>query len=659
MDLHGRTVALFGDFDSIGEADAVRRLELLGARVVSAYSDDAELMFLAAGEGGPVPRTENMLRIPMFDEEALLGMLERGECAASSEDAEAPPLFLPEVLPAAAVAGMGADGVEALSAALESADWSAFVPDRDLVPLRTRLAELERSHGVTDAHRLATRRLRDTGMATLSHPYGHRSEIVGHALSPDGRYLATGSWYPDADYDEGGVLQIWDVASGRCVNTIADIEGGVGWPDYERTIQWSADSSRLAVAHAMSIVGVWSPTAADSAPVATIGVSDGNPRPSPFAFSPDGRSVYYHSTTNGDGGLQGCVVPLDRGGLFWLPNRVMTDHPYGMARRLPPGVREAFAKAEVRDGVGQWIEDPVWSPDGSRLLGSNAICVETESRTVVWHHPASLAAAGPDGRRVAVVADDGLSFLDAATGRPLGDPLDLGKVCGLRWAAGRPDRLAVLTPASEASGPAVHVFDDGRHVGSAAIPHPQWQGQERWSGDRDAWAWAPDGDRAASLTDAGTVEVWSFADPARAERVRSFHAEGANAVCWGAGDTLVLVADRYIRFVRADTGAVTGDFVSLREPDEPRPVEGEHEDEFERATFALDDDTWAMLLPPDVVVAPPGHEQTLDAVLTWAVGRRHSWPVRWGELRVLPDALAAADAVDACIRSRAADGSGG
>ncbi len=628
---------LFGEFHSIDTDEAVRRLESLGAHVRETVTDETDLMFFADGEQGPIPRTEHMLRVPQFDEVGLIGLLERGE-GRQPPACEEPPPFLPQ-----AASTIAPDDDEALYALLEDADWTAFTPDRDLPPLRARLADLERHVGVTETHRLATRRLLDTGKALLRHSYGHDAEIVGHAMSPDGRYLATGSWYPEGDYDQGGVMQIWEVASGRCVNTISDIEGGVGWPDYERTIQWSADSSRLAVIHAMSVLGLWSATGEDARPLATISASDGNPRPSPFAFAPDGRSVYYHCTTNGDGGLQGCVVPLDRGALFWTPCHVTTDHPYAMARDLPTDVRDAFRRAEVAEDVGQWIDDPVWTPDGKFLIGSNAICVDAETRAVVWHKPASIAASSPDGRCVAVTADDGLSFLDSITGRPQGSPFLLDMACALRWADARRDRLAVLTARSGTAEPAVHIFDAGEHVGSASIPHPQWQDGKRWSGDRNAWVWAPDGESAAVLTDTDTVEVWSFADPARSERLRAFPASGICAVLWGADDTLVLVGGRRIRFVRTETGATVGDFTLLLTPDEPRPVEGFEAYEFERQVFALDEDTWAMTLDPDIVIAPSDRAEELDSVLTWAVGRRHAWPVRWGDLRVLPDVVAAAD----------------
>ncbi|MEU6721492.1 hypothetical protein ABZ897_59480 [Nonomuraea sp. NPDC046802] len=45
-----------------------------------------------------------------------------------------------------------------------------------------------------------------------------------HVLSPCGRYLAVGSAVGE-EFDDGGVLQIWEVATGRCVNVIDRIPG--------------------------------------------------------------------------------------------------------------------------------------------------------------------------------------------------------------------------------------------------------------------------------------------------------------------------------------------------------------------------------------------------------------------------------------------------
>ncbi|MGR7003074.1 hypothetical protein ACU686_42355 [Yinghuangia aomiensis] len=167
MDLRGRTVVLFREFRSIDTAEAVRRLETLGARVMDTVTGETDLMFFADGEQGPIPRTEHMLRVPEFDEVGLIGLLERGEDTARPTGEEPPP-FLPQAADTDAP-----DDVEALYALLEGADWTAFTPDRDLLPLRAASPTWSGASAVTETHRLATRRLCATGNASLLHSYGH------------------------------------------------------------------------------------------------------------------------------------------------------------------------------------------------------------------------------------------------------------------------------------------------------------------------------------------------------------------------------------------------------------------------------------------------------------------------------------------------------
>ncbi|MEV5890337.1 hypothetical protein [Nonomuraea fuscirosea] len=148
-------------------------------------------------------------------------------------------------------AALAAAGPAELENLLTDVDWTSFVPARDLPPLRARLTALERDHGVTQAHRLATNRIRVRG-TMLSRPYGHRSKFTALALSPSGNHLATGDWGEGAS----GTAQVWEVATGRCVNVLKWIDGGVGWDGYARTMQWSADGLHLGMAFRTNAVGV-------------------------------------------------------------------------------------------------------------------------------------------------------------------------------------------------------------------------------------------------------------------------------------------------------------------------------------------------------------------------------------------------------------------
>jgi hypothetical protein len=50
---------------------------------------------------------------------------------------------------------------------LQEVDWSAFVAERDLLPLRAHLLHPEREHGVTEVHRFVTDRIRGLGGTRL------------------------------------------------------------------------------------------------------------------------------------------------------------------------------------------------------------------------------------------------------------------------------------------------------------------------------------------------------------------------------------------------------------------------------------------------------------------------------------------------------------
>src|SRR5690606_34586274 len=143
--------------------------------------------------------------------------------------------------------------------------------------LRRALEALELRSGVTELHRQVTERLKAHG-AVLKHRFGHEEPQVAWALSPDGRHVATGSWV-GGDYERGGVLQIFEVETGRSVNVLDPIEGGVGWPDYPNCIQWSPQGDQLAMAHNTNGVGNFLPFDLGSMSLTEAWVTDGWSRP--------------------------------------------------------------------------------------------------------------------------------------------------------------------------------------------------------------------------------------------------------------------------------------------------------------------------------------------------------------------------------------------
>ncbi|XVQ08033.1 hypothetical protein ACQP1W_36475 [Spirillospora sp. CA-255316] len=534
-------------------------------------------------------------------------------------------------------------GPEAFERALRAADWAAFEPDRDLPPLRAALAGLERDHGVTAAHRFATERILERG-ALLRHPDVHRVEITAQALSPSGRYLAVADFGGD-DYDAGATLQIWEVATGRCVNVIDGIVGGIGWPGYGEVLEWSADETRLAMVYMASNVGVWDPFGEDAETLATVRLTY-NGRPDPFALSPDGLRAY---VVDEDSPTAASIVSLAEG-------RVQR----GDAEPIPVQDEEDDGEEdEDEEGNGFVLTRPVWSRDGARLYGNlhdGQVCsIDVASGRVSWLAEGDANSRWPsaewsrDETVVAYHADRRLIIADALTGRPMAELTGYRDVSFQDLYMSWGSRLAVVVPESgHADRPRVGIVDrtgERLYDLDLAVRLPAYDLDVR------SWAWEPGGDRAACLTAAGRIEIWSL-DRERGERLRAFDApEKASGVLWGADGVLVALGTKALRFLRADTGEVIGDFTLLRQVRAPRPLELEGEDLGEEfgysmepepnPTFALDDETWAVAFPPGLVIAPSGRDDDLAAALAWSVDRRYAWPVHWGELEVVPDASAA------------------
>ncbi|MBO8191028.1 hypothetical protein ITI46_04850 [Streptomyces oryzae] len=376
MELRGKTAVLMGRFPGLSRATAKAGLEARGARVSSAVSGRTDVVFAAPDARGPKVGKASMLGIPVYDTNTLRAVLKGATQHSDADESTA------GTAPFADHASLAsATGPETLLGLLQQADWSAFVTGRDLLPLRDRLLELERTHGVTEAHRFATDRIRALDGTRLQHPYGHITEIESYALSPCGRYLATGSWVGD-DYHRGGALQIWEVPTGRCVNVLDHIQGGVGWPGHDDVIQWSADSTRVGLAYNTNEVGVFDPFggATYTRPLASASVTDGGNRPPEWALAPDGRSAFIG--TGCSGAIQGCVVPLEAGSLFWLPGYASPSHPYLLGETFPEDFWEK--------GDELWLESGAdWSQDGSRLYvydhrHRRNLVVDLLSRHVSW-----------------------------------------------------------------------------------------------------------------------------------------------------------------------------------------------------------------------------------------------------------------------------------
>ncbi|HUR09027.1 MAG TPA: hypothetical protein VM347_41265 [Nonomuraea sp.] len=634
MNLKGRVIALSGSFDALGPGEAERRLEAAGVNVTDELTPSTTAFFIGREATDDKGNKAYVQGIPNYDEAALLAALSELEGPASGDDSQPAPL--PGLF--ADPAALAAAGPAELENLLTDADWTSFVPARDLPPLRARLAALEREHGLTPAHRLATNRIRVRG-TMLSRPYGHRSKFTALALSPSGTHLATGDWGDG----ESGTAQVWEVATGRCVNVLERIDGGVGWDGYARTMQWSADGLHLGMAFRTNAVGVWDPFGESFKPRAEAQVTNGNSRPPHWALHPDGRSAYISTGSKHRIGVHGCIPPLEHGVLYWLAEEAEMSHEHILAKGPLP--------TEIQEACGEELEvdqSPTWSSDGNRLYVANrseAFVVDVPTGAPLWHTRVSwLAEWSPDGHHLAHVHRGLLHFRDATTGRPTAEPVpaagsrwDLSLHWGMRGSIAR--LAAVLN--EKAASPGIDVHDDGRLSHQLAVT-PAKTALACENKDFAVWAWAPSGDRGAVLTAAGDIEVWSLGN-GEPRRLRTLAAPtGTQGVLWGADDVIVAVGETVLRFLQGDTGETIGDYTFLREADAELPLHPDHVyDHFDGRILALDDHTWCLPVEPDMAIAPPERRADIEAHLAWIVDRRFAWPLHWGRFDIWPDAASA------------------
>jgi hypothetical protein len=153
MNLKGREIALSGSFDTLGTGEAERRLEAAGAHVTDELTPSTAAIFIGQETSRDKGNKAYVQGIPKYDEAALLAALAVLEGPASGDGSQPAPL--PGLF--ADPAALAAAGPAELENLLTDADWTSFVPARDLPPLRARLTALERDQGLTPAHRLATK----------------------------------------------------------------------------------------------------------------------------------------------------------------------------------------------------------------------------------------------------------------------------------------------------------------------------------------------------------------------------------------------------------------------------------------------------------------------------------------------------------------------
>lgn len=603
IDVRGKTVVLTGTFSKLKRAEAETRLAALGAKIGGSVGKSTHILFAGEKAGSKIDAA-GRLGVTVLGEDDLMAVL-----AGPSKPAA------PSTSPFSALDPATAG--PALAAAIEALPWDSFDADRDLPGLREALYAHEAAHGITAAHRAATARVRPH--ALLGHAHGHDVEVEWSDLSPDGRFLATGSWVGD-DYDRGGVLQIWDVRAGRCVNRLR-VRGGVGWPDYGGCVQWRPDGKRVGLAFDTNGVGSFDPFGKSGEPESCAYITDGWSRPPSWAWSPNSRDVYIACW--GPNLALGAIVPLigRNPQPRWCASAGLSD----------PNDPNSEPRLQPLKGID-------WShPD--RIVGysgwSQLFALDARTGEILWEHQAHPPVSfSPDGTEFAM-HPAGIVYYDASTGLPNGKlPMHVGAE-SLIYSRDGARLAAIVQPGNKwGAEPGIFLYDRGTYRYSPDVPAPRSEGKYGFS-------WRPDG-RAAAISAGGRLQVWELGEaPVRILDI----AEPEGGVAYGDG-VLVTQSSRGLAFLRERDGAEIGRFHPAIEASGESPLATDSGDFGEtydwNPAFPLDKERVAAALPEGVVIGASASVAEVDGKIAWVVGRKWAWPWRWGEAKVWPDAAAAA-----------------
>ncbi|MBU53230.1 MAG: hypothetical protein CL920_31425 [Deltaproteobacteria bacterium] len=638
-------VLLAGRFSAITLEEATEQLEALDIEVVSSLQQSPDVLFAGIRPGQVLKKAEAQ-KLPICDESTLQRWLLTStppdtllEALGILQDDGQTFLESLEIGPYASE--------EALMDAFSQADWSTFSPKHDLAALRRVCLHLEARVGIRPVHHLCTEQLRAYGLY-LTHSFGHESDIVTSALSPDGHFLVTGSRHRD-DATHGGVLQLWDIYAARCLNTVTHIPQGV--VAAKGALQWRPDGRALAVMYGHHLVSQLdpfshSPSLTEPALLTLIQIVDKPGSPLVWTWSPDGKELCLTLHDPDEQKLPLCVVPMDEG---WHFREDVSSVSAARKQHFPP-------KQYPLPGRLWWLSD------GSALLAARRETL-TEKGAVYAIHPKSgrcewrdevgqAVSLSPDEAYVAIeqaMPSQGfltgrksqLCLLETQTGESLLKMPLWGECVGLSWTLfEKRRRLAVFL--KESRDASVLLLENEQLL--ATLPPSPY-----FVPDEARWAWSPEGDKAAFWTQEG-LEVWSVSTtPARIWRVPH---DGCEAVYWAAGEQILCVGRRDIEW----WDALTGQLRHRHEVKGPRSVlGGGQKDPLSQTEPSIAerypvhpcipvDGQWVTAFPDGTIVCPEALHDRLDGLLHFVVGHESeegelvgTWPRRWAASTIYPD----------------------
>lgn len=520
---------------------------------------------------------------------------------------------------------------QALLRHFQAANWDFYNPATHFLSLRNLLTVVEMQEGVGELHRFCSEKIMRKG-GRLLHRFGHTSPISSFALSPCGTWLATGSWVGD-NYEDGGELQIWEVETGRCVNIIDNINGGVGWPDYERCLQWSADSQWLGMAYDTNGVGNINPFGTSHHPANEIYVTDGWSRPPAFCLHSNNEAVHIACWFNEE--IPGCIATLGRTKKKYLGFRgkLPTNFPHSTTSNGSPHIEPM-----------KWTN---WSKDGKRVYGHNnhsqafSIDVETGNIAYIMHFSSPIAWSFDDAIFADAAGD--IRFFDAKTGNKICSQAISISPSDMMWANILEKRILAVWSVNDKE---VLIFENEQPIFSIKTELKA----EYWNfPDGKAWTFSLDAKKGASLSPDGEVSIWDLEQ--KGELLLTFPVQTqARGILWGKNDTLIAINEDILSFW--DTK--TGDCLSIQHFQMPEGVVYPSKEDYPLFTPKKDLATqfevnpsfpifkngqmqWITAFENGLVICPLEWQNNLRQELAYSINNKWVMPYYWRKENVILD----------------------
>lgn len=511
---------------------------------------------------------------------------------------------------------------------MKSIDWESL-NEAAFLKIRSTLELLEVKTGIEEVHHYFTECLLDSG-AWLRHQFAHEEKMSSFAMSPDGKYLAVGTWVGD-NYEEDGTVQIWELATGRCVNLLKEHYGGIGWPDYPYMLQWSANSRYLGAGLNTNTVAKLNPFSDSATPLASASITDGWSRPPAWTWQGMEDAFAISCWHNSE-----IPVGITSNKQF----DSYEDNAKWMAAKLASGIKELLGGNDLQPY--KWCSS---TPNGQFIYGYNnhsqVYGIDVKSKQVVWLKETGKSVGfSPSGAFMVYQDSDQLCLANIETGEVQSSMNCLIAVKGIVFeGAGR--RYAVYSEKS------VLVYEETELIAELKLGTKLSQ-EHQFDSELRSVQFNSTGDKLLVLLDNNKAQVWCLKE---AIVLHEFDCNG-DGIYWG--DSIVGVGAYEISFYKEDGSLMLHCDKDLQAKaynelyDQPKPLKVGKKDwalKYELApNYPLHNNgkkTWLAVIQTGVVI---GEVQAgvLDQHLSYTYKNKYAWPYRWGSGERLYSSLYAA-----------------